>query len=32
VTALEAIGLVVKTGEGLSVPWERIVAEIKLAA
>jgi predicted transcriptional regulator len=29
---LENIGLVVRTGNGLSVPWERIVAEIKLAA
>jgi predicted transcriptional regulator len=32
VSALEVIGLIVRTEKGFSVPWERILAEIKLAA
>jgi predicted transcriptional regulator len=32
VKSLETIGLVVIAKSGLSVPWERIVADIKLAA
>jgi predicted transcriptional regulator len=32
IKALEAVGLVVRTDKGFSVPWERIVAEIPLAA
>jgi predicted transcriptional regulator len=32
VSALEVIGLIERTGKGFSVPWERILAEIKLAA
>lgn len=32
IKALEAVGLVIRDEKGLSVPWERIVAEIRLAA
>jgi predicted transcriptional regulator len=32
VKALEAVGLVIRNEKGFSVPWERIVAEIPLAA
>jgi predicted transcriptional regulator len=32
VKALEVVGLIVKSKTGLSVPWERIVADIRLAA
>ncbi len=32
VTALEKVGLAVRTEQGFSVPWERIVAEIPLTA
>jgi predicted transcriptional regulator len=32
VKSLEAVGLIVKSKNGLSVPWERIVADIRLAA
>jgi predicted transcriptional regulator len=32
VKSLEAVGLIITEKKGLSVPWERIVAEIKLAA
>jgi predicted transcriptional regulator len=32
VKALEAVGLVIRGEKGFSVPWERIVAEIPLAA
>lgn len=32
IKALEAVGLVIRVDKGFSVPWERIVAEIPLAA
>lgn len=32
VKSLEAIGLIITAKSGLSVPWERIVADIRLAA
>jgi len=32
IKALEAVGLVIRVEKGFSVPWERIVAEIPLAA
>jgi len=32
IKALETVGLAVRTDQGFSVPWERIVAEIALAA
>jgi predicted transcriptional regulator len=32
VKSLEAVGLIIRGAKGLSVPWERIVADIQLAA
>jgi len=29
---LETVGLIITAKNGLSVPWERIVADIRLAA